>query len=86
MMYLLTSGWSLNHTSLAMIPEQCAMSWEKHLAAPGPARLCHHGMHQLCCVDCRRSNRGKNEHSTFSAAYHVRGRAARLVAEVMLHG
>ena len=28
MMYLLTTGWSLNHTSLAMIPEQCAMSWE----------------------------------------------------------
>ena len=28
MMYLLTNGWSLNQTSLAMIPEQCAMSWE----------------------------------------------------------
>ena len=26
MMYLLTNGWSLNHTSLAMIPEQPAMS------------------------------------------------------------
>ena len=27
-MYLLTNGWSLNHTSLAMSPEQCAISWE----------------------------------------------------------
>ena len=27
-MYLLTNGWSLNQTSLAMIPEQCAMSWK----------------------------------------------------------
>ena len=28
MMYLLINGWSRNHTSLAMIPEQCAMNWE----------------------------------------------------------
>ena len=25
MMNLLTNGWSLNHISLAMIPEQCEM-------------------------------------------------------------
>ena len=35
-MYLLTNGWSLNHTSLAMIPEQCAMSWGYWVLTPFP--------------------------------------------------
>ena len=36
-MYLLTNGWSLNPTSLAMIPEQCAMSWECWVLTPARA-------------------------------------------------